>query len=101
MLKYEELNSTLKMQLSKVLKFIGLQLSDDDIKTIVTETSIENMRRLVKETANLPGWLKPTSDDPKSAKVRSGGTDQIDKIMNYSTQKYINDVWKEMNGQVS
>lgn len=74
--KYEDLRSDTKIQLRRILEFIGEQPTDAELEDAVSFASIDNMRRMEIENARKAGAqrsMKPgNADDPSSFKVRRG-----------------------------
>lgn len=82
MLKYESLVSNPEFQLSQVLKFLELSVSEENLKSAIHVCSLENLKQMEKQTRNLLPGEKPFFRNGSLEQWRDFFSDQEIRILN-------------------
>lgn len=86
---YESLRDNTNEFLEKILDFIELPLSMNDIKEIVNNSTLNKMKELEKSGKYNIGWIKRGKHGLKSAKVRTGGSDNLTQYFSSEDLNYM------------
>lgn len=91
LVRYEDLHRDPKIELRRILQFLGIiDISDDIIRNAVSYASFDNMRKM--SLSELKHWsvLAPTNpNDPESFKVRRGEVGGYKKYLTREDIEYI------------
>ena len=91
--RYEDLRSDAASQLKRILDFIDLPLSAEEIGQIVENSTFEAMRKVEQERRFDVEWLDPPTADPRAARVRSGGKEKLKDLFSQADLQYMRDAY--------
>lgn len=100
-LSYEDLSTNPVEQVSKLIQYLKIDRSFDQVSKAVVENNFSSMRRREATgdiPANMIGRLGPTDPfDPNSYKVRKGIVGGWTTEMDIETQNYVNEIMRKYN----
>lgn len=100
LIRYEDMHRNIKVELLKVLSFLGLpKIPEQVINEAVEYTSFENMHKLEMDNAFQSFILRPgDKNDPESYKVRRG---KVGGFVDYLSEVDINWINQNINSRLS
>jgi hypothetical protein len=100
-LSYEDLSANPADQINKLIKYLEIDRSLDQVNSAVVENNFSSMKKREATgdiPANMAGRLGPTDpSDPNSYKVRKGVVGGWAGELDIDTQNYVNEIIKKYN----